>query len=145
MPQLIEHIDAIARQKQRGVLFLEFRPVIVDPDEDEAFWSQFDVQWEEMPIRQHIIDWLNAQGIGWQCCGHFANPSLMVGYQGQIYIDVPYDKSLAAYQALEAFLENPDGSMRFPEVRFCYCPLEGAMKNAAHDDPEFWKRWAEDF
>lgn len=148
MPQLIENIDAIARQKQRDVLYLKFQPLVVDSvidSDEEEVSSDFDDPWEELPIRQHIIAWLDAQGIGWQCCGDYANPNSMMSYQGQIYIDVPYDKSLAAYQALEAFLENPDGIMRFPEVRFCYCPLEDAMKNAAHDDPEFWKRWAEDF
>ena len=148
MPQLIEHIDAIARQKQRDVLFLKFQPLVVnsvvDSDEEDVL-SDFDDPWEELPIRRHIIEWLDAQGIGWQCCGDLANPNSMMSYQGQIYINVPYEKSLAAYQALEVFLENPDGSMRFPEVRFFCCSLKLAMENAAHDNPEFWKRWAEDF
>ena len=97
------------------------------------------------PIRQKIIDWLDVQGIGWQRCGHFANVGMMMGYRGQLYIDLPYDQSLPAFQALQAFLENPDGSMRYPKVFLIYCPLDKAMENAAHDEPGFWDRWAESF
>ena len=32
-----------------------------------------------------------------------------------------------------------------PEVTFFYCPLDKAMENAAHDEPGFWQRWAENF
>ena len=35
-----------------------------------------------LPIRQQIIGWLDAQGIGWQVCGHFADVGLMMGYRG---------------------------------------------------------------
>lgn len=35
MPMLIEHIDAIARQKQRGVLYVEFHPLVLDPKAGE--------------------------------------------------------------------------------------------------------------
>ena len=143
MPMLIEHIDAIARQKRRGVLYVVFdRPA---PDNEDEILNRCDLEWQTLPIRQQVIDWLNAHGIGWKPCGHFANVSLMMGYRGQLYIDLPYDKSLPAYQALEAFFENPDGSMRYPEVLFFYCSLDKANKNAAHDEPGFWERWAENF
>ncbi len=146
MPMLIEHIDAIARQKQRDVLYLVFHPeVSSETDENELVWRSDEVDWKTLPIRQQIIDWLDAQGIAWKCCGHFANKNLMMGYRGQLYIDLPYYKSLPAYQALEAFLETPDGSMRFPEVTFFCLTLNKAMKNAAHDEPGFWERWAENF
>ena len=42
-------------------------------------------------------------------------------------------------------IENPDGSMRYPEVFFIHCSLDKAMENAAHDEPAFWDRWAEIF
>ena len=146
MPQLIEHIDAIARQKQRGVLYVMFdRPASNEDKNEDEILEQEDLDWKTLPIRQQIIDWLDAQGIGWQPCGHFADVGLMMGYRGLLYIDVPYYKSLPAYQALQAFLENPDGTMRYPEALFFYCSLEEASKNAAHDAPGFWQRWAENF
>ena len=153
MPLLLEHIDAIARQKQRGVLYVEFHPLALDPEAGEnlsaqdirAWKTMPDSAWKALPIRQQIINWLDAQGIGWQACGHFADVGLMMGYRGQLYIDLPYDKSLPAFQALQTFLENPDGTMRYPEVFLIYCSLDKAMENAAHDEPVFWDRRAENF
>ena len=153
MPQLLEQIDAIARQKQRGVLYVEFHPRALAPQARENLSAQ-DVQawktmpdsaWQSLPIPQQIIDWLDAQGIGWRPCGHVADVGLMMGYRGQLYIDLSFDQSLPAYQALQAFLENPDGTMRYREALVFYCSLEEASKNAAHDAPGFWSRWAENF
>ena len=145
MPMQIEHIDAIARQKQRDVLFVQFHSPASVTSDDEDIVHQDYCDWENLPIRQQIIDWLEARNIGFKPCGHFANECLMMGYRGQMYIDVPFDGSLPTYQALQAFFEFPDGSMRFPGVTFCYCPLDKAMENAAHDEPGFWQRWAENF
>lgn len=145
MPMLIEHIDAIARQKQRDVLYVVFHPTASGTQDAEEILGADDFDWGKLPIRQRIIDWLAAQDIGCKPCGHFANECLMMSYRGQIYIDLPFDASLPAFQALQTFLEFPDGSMRFPEVTFSYCPLDMAMKNAAHDEPGFWQRWAENF
>ena len=153
MPELIKHIDAIAREKQRGVLYVAFRSPPskhVDLDEigddgDEIEDVNSGIDWETLPIRQEIINWLDEHGIAWEKCGHYAQTNLMMGYRGQLYIDLPYDRSLPAYQMLEAFLENPDGSMRFAKMMFIYLSLEMAMKNAAHDEPGFWEKWAENF
>ncbi|MFZ2123890.1 MAG: hypothetical protein WA012_08815 [Rhodoferax sp.] len=145
MPMLIEHIDAIARQKQRGVLYVAFHPPASGTPDDEEIVDQGDFDWKTLPIRQHIIDWLDAQGTGWKPCGHFANTCLMMSYRGQIYIDLPFDEALPAFQALQALLELPDGSMRFPEATFICCPLDMAMENVAHDEPGFWERRAENF
>lgn len=145
MPMHIEHIDAIARQKQRDVLYAAFHPPATSQQEAEKGVMAGEFDWRTMPIRQQIIDWLAAQGIDWKPCGHYANVCLMMGYRGQIYIDLPFDAALPAYQKLEKFLELPDGSMRFPEATFFCCPLDKAMKNAAHDEPGFWERWADNF
>lgn len=145
MPMLIEHIDAIARQKQRDVLYVVFHPPASGKPDEEEIVAQGDVDWKTLPIRQQVIDWLDAQGIGWKPCGHFANEWLMMGYCGQIYVDVPFDSSQPSFLAMQAFFEHPDGSMRFPEATFFYCPLDKAMENAAHDEPGFWERWAENF
>ena len=145
MPQLIEHIDAIARQKGRDVLYVEFH----EPERSGETKTRLDrvseVNWEHLLIRQQLIEWLQKHDIEWEPCGHFANPCLMLGYCGQIYIELPFDRSLPAYQALEAFLENPDGTMRHAEATFWCCQLERAMKNSAHDEPGFWDRVGENF
>ena len=145
MPMLIEHIDAIARQKQRDVLYVAFHPPASGMHDAEKVVGSDDVDWKTLPIRQQIIDWLDAQGIGWKPCGHLANVCLMMGYRGRIYIDLPCDAILPAYQKLEAFLEFPVGTMRYPEATFYCCTLEHAMKNSAHDVPGFWESWAENF
>lgn len=141
----IEHIDAIARQKQRDVLHVEFHLPETKNEDVSKLDRLTEVEWRDLPIRHQLIDWLEGHGIDWKPCGHFANTRLMMGYCGQIYIDLPFDKSLSAYRELEAFLEHPDGTMRFPEATFYCCPLSLAMKNAAHDEPGFWSRWAENF
>ena len=69
----------------------------------------------------------------------------MWSYRGSIYVDVPFDTTDSTYQLLQTYLENPDGTMRHPTVTFEYYPLEMAMKNAHHDEPGFWERWAENF
>ena len=151
MPLLLEHIDAIARQKQRGVLYVEFHPLALDPEKGEdlserdimAWKTMPDSAWQSLPIRQQLIDWLDAKGIGWRRCGHYAQVGLMMGYRGQIYIDLSFDTALPEFQALQAFLENPDGTMRYSKVFFIYCSLEKAMQNVAHDEPGFWDRLAE--
>ena len=135
MPLMLEHIDAIARQKQRGVLYVEFHPMALDPDAGEDLsehdiivWKTMpDSAWQSLPLRQQLISWLDDQGISWQRCGHYAQVGVMMGYRGQMYIYLPYDTTLSAFRALQAFLENPDGTMRYPEVHFIYCSLEKAM------------------
>lgn len=152
MPQIIQYIDAIARQKQRDVLYLVFGERTVRAymheasAEDDADSGIFDVlhEWERTPNRQMVLDWLDEQGIAWQSCGGFANVNSMPPYMGFVYVDVPYDTALPEYQKLEAFLEQADGSRVFPDVLFCYVPLDMAMNNAEHDDPDFWARWAEE-
>jgi hypothetical protein len=69
----------------------------------------------------------------------------MRSYAGQVFIDVPFDEANPQYQKVQAFLEHPDGTMRFDDVKFYVVPLEDAMKNSHHDEPGFWERWAENF
>ncbi|XLZ72747.1 hypothetical protein ABT364_12480 [Massilia sp. SR12] len=117
MPQLIDHIDAIARSKQRAVLYLEF-----------AAHAQ----------RAQVLAWLDAHGMPWQECGPFCDGSGTQSYRGQVYIDVPYDENLAQYGTLRDYLEHADGSMRQEGVRFYAMPLDMAMRNAHHDEPGYW-------
>jgi hypothetical protein len=141
MPELIEHIDAIARQQQRAVLYLEFHSATAaDPT---GLRREYD--YASDPQRRAVLVWLDEQGLAWGQCGEFADINTIAPYKGQIYLEVPYDDSLADYRRLRDYLENPDGSMRLLNVRFCVMPLDYAMRNAEHDVPGFWERRAEEF
>ena len=150
MPQLIQTIDRIARIQQRDVLFLSFydralKERLDNVPKEERFDAQQQWRdhrseaWATLPIRQQIIDWLDAKGIAWQPCAQFA-PGwvIMEGYVGDIYLDVPYDKDLPFYQELEAYLQYPDDTMRFENVMFFCLTLEQAMVNAEQDAPGFF-------
>jgi len=141
MPMLISFIDAIAREKGRDVLFVRFGDV------DEQIESSWDSghDWKHDQNRIDLITWLNAQGICWSPCGGFASENCMSSYQGDIYLDVPFDKTNPVYQELAHRLENPDETRKIPSVTFCYLPLASAMRNAHHDEPGFWEKWAENF
>ncbi|MFZ4538193.1 hypothetical protein [Propionivibrio sp.] len=143
MPQLIEHIDALARKKQRDVLFLKF----TDPKDQGIqigrppyYWD-----WESSPDRQTVMAWLKENQVSWQLCGEVADTTSMTHYAGQIYIDVPFDDADPLYQKVLGYLENQDGSTRLPGVWLFALELHVAMKNAHHDEPDFWVRWAESF
>jgi hypothetical protein len=137
MPQQIEHIDAIARRKQRDALYILFF--------EEYGGKQVLCDWRENKSRKLIIEWLDANGYSWSLCGGKANVNVMRSYRGSIYIDTPFDKNDPAYRVLETFLENADGTMRFPEMTFCVITLDNAMENAHHDEPGFWENWADNF
>ena len=55
------------------------------------------------------------------------------------------DEADRDYQKTIGYLENADGSTRLPGVGFFVLKLGVAMKNAHHDEPGFWERWAEEF
>lgn len=140
MPQLIKHIDFIARKLQRDVLFVAFHPVAKGPSSSESdIFNFFD--WKKSKIRGALISWLDDHQIEWSPCGDIALTNM--SYRGHIYLDVPYDTNLPIYKVLIEYLEFPDGTMRFPDATLCVLSLEIAMKNAAHDEPGYWERWAE--
>ena len=130
MPQLIEDIDAIARRKQRDVLYISFDPSeltaskgpmeILEEEEDETRPS-----WRKLEVRRTVIQWLDGQGLAWQPCGIPVSSDVQIApYAGAIYVDVPFDPANVAYQRLNEFLENPDGSMRLPNVWFVVYSLK---------------------
>ena len=148
MPMLIEHIDAIARKKQRDVLYVRFDATVdanTAENGDEALLARNRPDWEHLPVRRQIIDWLEGAGLAWGPCGGIAGTNGWSSYRGHIYIDGAYDTALPDYARLAAFLENPDGSTRLANAQFCYLPLARAMENVHHDEPGFWEKWAEDF
>lgn len=137
MPQLVEHIDAIARREGRDVLYLTFH-------EDQTGASVAE-HWKDNLSRQAVIDWLMRNGYTWRACGEMASENTIRGYRGSIYIATPFNWEEPAYLALERYLEHEDGTPRLPKMRFWVLTLNLAMKNAHHDEPGFWDRWAEGF
>jgi hypothetical protein len=135
MPELIEHIDAIARQKGRDVLYLEFHP--------HEEWRRY--RFEIDAMRDAVLAWLDRHQVGWQPCGPYARPGCFGPYLGQIYLDVSFDESLPTYRSLRDYLELADGSMRHAGVRFYAMSLDHANENAEHDEPGFWERVWENF
>ena len=136
MPQLIEYLDKIAREKQRDVLSISFLDSSMDLDE------VLDIDFDQYLPFLEVTAWLNANNVPWQpCC---LQDSIVI--QGRIYVDVPFDEADPVYQKLAGHLENADGSMKITSVTFQYMPLEYAMKFADQDDPGYWKKyWADDF
>lgn len=134
MPRLIEHIDAIARRKQRPILYLEFHP--------QHHAASRHYRYQQDQTRELVLACLDEPGIGWQECGPFADPHRMPGYAGQIHLDIACDETLPKYRELRDYLEFADGTSRLPGVRFYVLPLDMANKNAEHDRPGFWEDWA---
>lgn len=150
MQTRIEPIDAIARNKQQDVLFLEFRSQKVAEEGDMTLFDlpgyseenedvlvamlQTGCDYHGARILLQVIAWLNKQHIGWRRCAPFTSETCTEGFAGQIYLEVPCDDNDPGYRAVRDYLENPDGSMRFPEARLCVLPLEKAMKNAEHKE-----------
>ena len=138
MPQLIEHIDAIARQLGRDVLYLTFF--------EDRDGTRVDEHWEDNPSRREVVSWLDANGYAWRPCGEMASDGwITMGYRVSIYLDTPFDRDDPVYQKLAQYLENPDGMLRLPKMRFWALTLGVAMKNAHHDAPGYWEKWAENF
>ena len=138
MPELIQHIDAIGRQERRAVLYLAFHP--------EQRTALFGYRYTDDPVRSSILAWLDEQGIGWCPCLEYANENIMASWRGQVYLAVPYDDALPAYQILRDFLEHADGTGRHAGVRFMVISLATAARNAMHDEPGYLENiWGQVF
>jgi len=134
MPQLIDYIDKIARDKNRDVLYLLFKP----QKGDDPFFFDY----EACKRRKQVIKWLEKNNIiYYPCMGAAVERASLDSYRGFLYIDVPYDEANADFKKLSAYLEYPDGSMRYDDMIFAYYPLEKAMKNKHHDEPGFWDKF----
>lgn len=132
---LIDYIDKIARDKQRDVLYVDFYEVMMGYPADYQLIKNY----ETCEARQRLIQWCEDHGITAYPCGPVARGKEDYrSYRGQLYIDVPFDKTDSDYQKVENLLENEDGSRKIPGVRFCYFPLVVAMENAHHDELGYW-------
>ena len=134
MAKLIKHIDKIAREVQRDVLYVEFSREVFP-----------DYEWESYVGRNELIAWLEEQGIVYQHCAPFACEDGWEGYRGQLYIDVPVDDSNEQFLHVDSHLCTPDNSFKIPGIGLYIVTLEQALKNKHHDEPGFWDKWAESF
>lgn len=115
MPQLLQHIDAIAREKNRDVLFLHFENF----EESEA---------GDDPIRSIVLAWLEDHEIAYQPCMGLEQEGFIDTYAGDIYIDLPLDETDPNYQKLSEYLEDDEGNMMLDGVLFFVLSLDTALE-----------------
>lgn len=115
MPQLLQHIDAIAREKNRDVLFVHFE----DYEENEQ---------NPDSNRQDVLSWLEQNDIPYEKCMGLEEEGSIDSYWGDIYIDVPFDLENEQYQILSDYLEDEEGVMKIEGVYFFVLYLETAIE-----------------
>ncbi|QIO08346.1 hypothetical protein G8D99_04475 [Acinetobacter lanii] len=115
MPQLLQHIDAIAREKNRDVLFLHFEHYQEDGEGDD-------------PIRSIVLAWLEDHEIEYQPCMGLEQEGFVDTYVGDIYVDLAVDEDDATYRELCEYLEDDEGNMLLDGVLFFVLSLELAQE-----------------
>ena len=137
MPQLMQHIDAIAREKDRDVLFVHFENYEHENADAESYH-----------LRQNLMEWLQQHQIAFAPCMGIEQPGVIESYSGDLYIDVPFVEANPTYQMLSDHLEDAEGEMIIPGVLFFVLSLETALEieadreeflnfNQSHDEDEF--------
>ena len=134
MPIDLKHIDKIAREKNRDVIFINFNT--------EVFPSY---DYEDYKERNELLQWLDKKHIPYMECGPIASENGWESYRGQLYIDLPIDEKNNKYQLLCEHLDGANDTFKIEGVESWIFPLEVAMKNKHHDEPGFWDKWAENF
>lgn len=130
MPELLKHIDAISREKNRDVLFIHFENYEEDDKGDD-------------PIRSIVLAWLEDHEIEYHACMGLEQEGYVDTYAGDIYIDLALDETDPRYQELSEYLEDDEGNMRLDGVLFFVLSLETALEIEAdgirlnNDDEEF--------
>ena len=132
MPYLIKTIDALSREKQRDVLWIRFHDGT--HDFEHAFTDY------ETGARKTVLDFLEKRGIPWQACYPiFGEGVVEYPYEGDIYVDIPFDPGNPDYQTLAAFLEkDPSGTQTIDGAWFCVSTYEIAKQYAYRDEPGYW-------
>lgn len=115
MPQLMQHIDAIAREKNRDVLFVHFENYEENEQNPDS-------------NRQDVLSWLEQNDIPYEKCMGLEEESSIDSYWGDIYIDVPFDLENEQYQMLSDYLEDEHGEMKIEGVYFFVLYLETAIE-----------------
>ena len=115
MPQLLQHIDAIAREKNRDVLFVHFENYEENEQNPDS-------------NRQDVLSWLEQNDIPYDKCMGLEEEGSIDSYWGDIYIDVPFDLENEQYQILSDYLEDEEGVMKIEGVYFFVLYLETAIE-----------------
>lgn len=115
MPQVLKHIDAIAREKNRDVLFIHFENYQEDGEGDD-------------PIRQIVLDWLEDHEIAYLPCMGLEQEGFFDVYSGDIYIDLAVDEDDSNYRELCEYLEDDEGNMLLDGVLFFVLALDVALE-----------------
>ena len=116
MPKLLKHIDAIAREKNRDVLFLHFENYQEYDDGDD-------------PIRSIVLDWLEDHDIVYEPCMGLEHDEFVIDtYAGDVYIDLAMDENDQRYRELSEYLEDDEGNMMLDGVLFFVLSLEIALE-----------------
>jgi hypothetical protein len=115
LSQLLKHIDAIAREKNRDVLFVHFDHY-VHPDRDTN------------SVRQILIGWLEQQSIVYMPCLGVDQTVHSEIYLGGLYLDVPFDLHHKTYQKLSGYLEDDQGNMKIDGILFFVLSLALALE-----------------
>jgi len=139
MTRILKTLDQIAREKQRNVLFVTFHKEDINIFDDEGDDEiDLDDDYEQCDKRKAFIQLLDENHISFQECFGFEPGVMSMSYLGQIYLDVPFDESNPQYQLINQYVENPDGSLKDPDVALYCLSLEMAMEYKHLDDPEYW-------
>ena len=130
MPMIIDYIDDIAKRTKRPALFLTFQNIPrKNMSDSEIEEMEIDsligvVDWHSHPSRNSIVRWLNKNKIQWKPCAGISSNAMDFGYQGQIYIDIPYDhknplsEQHYKFKRLTQFIEDGKGNVRWAGVEF---------------------------
>ena len=131
MPRLIPHIDAIAREKERDVLFVHFEHYQHHSPENHS-------------AREQLMAWLDEQNIDYMPCMGLENPNVIESYQGDLYLDVPFDISDSLFQILSMHLEDEEGNMKIDGALFFTLSLELALEVEAEREGGIFDALEED-
>ena len=115
MQPALQHIDAIAREKNRDVLFVHFENFEEDDQNDD-------------PIRSIVLAWLEDHEIAYEPCMGLEQEGYVDTYSGDIYIHLPFDETDPTYQKLSEYLEDDEGNMMLDGVLFFVLSLETALE-----------------
>lgn len=138
MPQLIQHIDAIARGRGRDVLMVAL----------DCKGSRDEVRrlWPHSEERQELIAWLDATGIAWEPTGWPYKEGCIESYQGGIYVDLAYEPTAPlCAKLLDYVKDDRQGNLRWPGTCLYLCSLEWSQQFAYQDQPGYWAEQAERF
>ena len=128
MPMIVKYTDEKCVEKDRDILFVQFKYNAFDDDGDLK---------EETPYIKETLEFIKNNDIQYELIGPFSNSGFLCGYYGRYYIDVPYETSNDKYKIIEEYFENSDGTTKDENKIFAYCTLVDCKRILAESE-EFW-------